>query len=98
MSLCPRALLTSRLFLAALLDALAASVQRALAASLLGQLLASLLVCRKPSAPGRGVLYPHPVATQHTCCCLELEGLVLVILLDDLLLGLLVVNGVGTRW
>ena len=47
MSLCPCALLTSRLFLAALLDALAASVQRALAASLLGQLLASLLVCRK---------------------------------------------------
>jgi len=87
-----------RSFLAALLDALAASVQRALAASLLGQLLASLLVCRKPSAPARGLLSSHHVATQHTCCGLELEGLVLVILLDDLLLGLLVVDGVGTRW
>jgi hypothetical protein len=44
---CPCELSPSRLFLAALLDALAASVQRALAAGLLGQLLASLLVCRK---------------------------------------------------
>jgi hypothetical protein len=40
-------LIASRLFLAALLDALAAGVQRALSSSLLGQLLASLLVCRK---------------------------------------------------
>jgi hypothetical protein len=47
MPLCPCEFFTNRLFLAALLDALAASVQRALAASLLGQLLASLLVCRK---------------------------------------------------
>jgi hypothetical protein len=33
-----------------------------------------------------------------TCCQLELVCLVILILLDDLLLGLLVVNGVGTRW
>jgi hypothetical protein len=37
-------------------------------------------------------------ASQHTSRGLELVGLVLVILLDDLLLGLLVVDGVGTRW
>lgn len=29
---------------------------------------------------------------------LELEGLVILVLLGDLLLGLLIVNGVGTRW
>lgn len=33
----------------------------------------------------------------RTGCLLELEGLVLVVLLGDLLLGLLVVNWVGTR-
>jgi hypothetical protein len=34
----------------------------------------------------------------HTCCQLGLVCLVILVLLDDLLLGLLVVNRVGTRW
>jgi hypothetical protein len=44
------------------------------------------------------VVFSLSRASQHTSRGLELVGLVLVILLDDLLLGLLVVDGVGTRW
>ena len=42
-----RKMCTASLFLATLLDALATSVQGALAASLLGHLLASFLVCKQ---------------------------------------------------
>jgi len=36
--------------------------------------------------------------SKHTGSLLELVGLVLLVLLGDLLLGLLVVDGVGTGW
>jgi hypothetical protein len=116
-SLIPPNSQTRHLFLARLLDALLPGVHGALAAGLLGHLLASLLVCVNVSMAslqrivvirleaecrmrnGRkrrgGVGRGWGKRTSHL---LLLEGHILVVhLAGGLLLGLLVVDGVGTR-
>lgn len=82
-----------RSFLAALLDALRARVEGTLGACLLCHLFARLLVCDGASS----ACIPHStsVASRFTGSLLQLVSLVFLVLLDDLLLGLLVVDGVG---
>jgi len=79
---------TTSLFLAALLDALAASVQRALATGLLGHLLTGFLVCEKKSEMTSWVQDGRRIA--QTSNLLGLEGGVILVLVLSSLLGLLV--------
>lgn len=83
-----RKMWTTSLFLAALLDALATSVQGALAAGLLGHLLTGFLVCKKRSEMTSRVKVGGRIA--RTSNLLGLESGIILVLVFSSLLGLLV--------